>query len=51
VHEGVAATVRARETIEPRPEWVEIYRELHERYRALYPALRGAGLDGEHSSV
>ena len=41
VHEAVAATVRATEQIEPVPEWVEVYRERRERYRALYPALRG----------
>lgn len=39
VSEGVAATVRPRETIEPVPEWVEVYRAQRERYRALYPAL------------
>jgi xylulokinase len=41
VLEGVAATVRTRETIEPVPEWVDVYREAHQRYRELYPALRG----------
>jgi xylulokinase len=40
VHEGVAATVRPGEQIEPVPEWVERYREVRGRYRALYPALR-----------
>jgi xylulokinase len=35
-----AATVRVRDTIEPVADWVEIYREQRERYRALYPALR-----------
>lgn len=39
---AVRATVRVRETIEPVPEWVERYREQQERFRALYPALRGA---------
>ena len=28
------------ERIEPVPEWVEVYREQRERFRALYPALR-----------
>ena len=42
VHEGVAATVQAGETIEPVPAWVEAYRAQRERYRALYPALRSA---------
>ena len=37
---AVAATVVARETIDPVPEWVEVYREQLPRYRALYPALR-----------
>lgn len=40
VREGVAATVKARETIEPVPGWIEVYRQQRERYRALYPALR-----------
>lgn len=40
VCEGVAATVRAGQTIEPVPSWVELYGEQRERYRALYPALR-----------
>ncbi|MGH2857679.1 MAG: xylulokinase [Solirubrobacteraceae bacterium] len=40
VHAAVAATVRPSELIEPVPEWVEIYRELRPRYRALYPAIR-----------
>lgn len=39
VREGVKATVRARETIEPVPGWVELYRERREHYTALYPAL------------
>ena len=41
VHEAVAACVRTRGEVEPVAEWVEPYRELRERYRALYPALRG----------
>ena len=40
VREGVAATVKAGQTIEPVPSWVELYGEQRERYRALYPALR-----------
>jgi xylulokinase len=39
VHAAVAATVHAGERIEPVAEWVPIYREQRERYRALYPAL------------
>ena len=38
---AVAATVRPGVRIEPRPDWVERYRADRERYRALYPALRG----------
>jgi xylulokinase len=40
VHQGVAATVRPREGIDPVPDWVEVYRERRERFQALYPALR-----------
>jgi xylulokinase len=43
VHAGVAATVRPGGQIDPVPEWVEVYREGRERFRALYPALRGVG--------
>jgi xylulokinase len=38
--DAAQATVRVRETIEPVPEWVGVYREGRERFRALYPALR-----------
>ncbi len=38
VHAAVQATVRATQRIEPVAEWVAVYRELRERYRALYPA-------------
>jgi xylulokinase len=41
VRAGVQATVAPRETIDPVPEWVEIYRERREHFRGLYPALRG----------
>jgi xylulokinase len=42
--EAAAATVRVCEVIEPDAAWVPRYRELLERYRGLYPALRpGAG--------
>ena len=43
VHAAVAATVRGRELIEPVDEWVEVYRDGRERFRALYPALRTIG--------
>jgi xylulokinase len=39
VHEAVAACVRTRDEVEPVPEWIEPYRELVARYRALYPKL------------
>jgi xylulokinase len=41
VEEAVAACVRPRDAVDPVPEWIEPYRELRARYRALYPALRG----------
>ena len=40
VHEAVAACVKTVDTIEPEPEWVEVYASGYERFRALYPALR-----------
>jgi xylulokinase len=40
VRDGVAATVKEGETVEPVPSWVGVYAEQRERYRALYPALR-----------
>jgi xylulokinase len=40
VDAGVATTVRAGATIEPVAEWVDAYRAGHQRYTALYPALR-----------
>jgi sugar (pentulose or hexulose) kinase len=36
----VAATVKPRDRIDPVPEWVGIYRDQRERFRALYPALK-----------
>ena len=41
VHEAVAACVKTADTIEPEPEWVEVYASAYEHFRALYPALRG----------
>jgi xylulokinase len=38
---AVAATVRPAGDVEPVAEWVEVYRERREHFRALYPALRG----------
>lgn len=40
VHVGVEATVRPGGRIEPVSDWVEVYGEQLERFRALYPALR-----------
>jgi xylulokinase len=40
VHEAVAACVKTVETLEPEPEWVDVYASRYERFRALYPALR-----------
>jgi xylulokinase len=42
VHAAVAATVTPRERVDPVPEWVPVYADQRERYRALYPALRNA---------
>jgi xylulokinase len=39
VHEAVASCVRTHGEVEPVAEWIEPYRELTARYRALYPAL------------
>jgi xylulokinase len=41
VHEAVAACVEAVDTIEPEAGWVDVYAARYERFRALYPALRG----------
>src|SRR5690606_28122322 len=41
--EAAAATVRVRDTIEPEAAWVEPYRELLARYRALYPVASRPG--------
>jgi xylulokinase len=40
VHEAVERCVRVTDTIGPDSSQVDAYAELHERYRALYPALR-----------
>jgi xylulokinase len=42
VHEAIAATVRTLDVVEPEPAWVDVYRELHGNYSALYPVLRVA---------
>jgi xylulokinase len=38
--EAVARCVRVRDTIEPDRDWTDVYDRGHQRYRALYPALR-----------
>jgi xylulokinase len=37
--EAVAACVHPHGRVDPVPEWIEPYREVRARYRALYPAL------------
>ena len=44
VDEAVARCVRVTEVVEPDPVWEGVYRDAHERYRALYPALRDVRL-------
>jgi xylulokinase len=39
VQEAVATCVRARETIEPNPEWSSVYDSGYHSFRTLYPAL------------
>lgn len=39
VGEAILASVRVTDTIDPDPAWVERYRELRGRFRALYPAI------------
>jgi xylulokinase len=39
--EAASACVRGRPAAEPDEAWVRVYAEERERYRALYPALRG----------
>ena len=39
VHEAVAACVKPGEIVEPVSAWIEPYREVRERFVALYPAL------------
>ncbi len=40
VHSAVKATVKPRGQVDPVAEWVEVYANQRERYRALYPALK-----------
>jgi xylulokinase len=39
VQEAVSTCVRARETIDPNPAWLDVYDAGYERFRMLYPAL------------
>jgi xylulokinase len=39
--EAVARCVRVRDRIEPDAGWAEAYAHGYERYRRLYPALKG----------
>jgi xylulokinase len=39
VHEAVSRCVRVADVVEPEPAWRDAYAALHQRYRALYPAL------------
>ena len=39
-HEAVGALRAHASEVEPVPEWIDAYRALRERYRALYPALQ-----------
>jgi xylulokinase len=41
VHVAVSRCVRVVDVVEPDAAWRDAYAELHTRYRALYPALRG----------
>ena len=39
VHEAVTRCVRVADVVEPEPAWRDAYATVHERFRALYPAL------------
>jgi xylulokinase len=41
VGEAIDRCVRIHDSVEPEPAWRDVYDEGYERYRALYPALRG----------
>jgi xylulokinase len=40
-HEAVDACVRVRDTVEPDPEWQRVYDDGYQRFRSLYPAIKG----------
>ncbi len=39
--EAVDACVRVRDAVEPDPDWQRVYDESYERFRSLYPAIKG----------
>jgi xylulokinase len=39
--EAVDACVRVRDTVEPDADWQRVYDEGYERFRSLYPAIKG----------
>jgi xylulokinase len=39
--EAVDACVRVRDAVEPDPVWQRVYDEGYERFRSLYPAIKG----------
>ena len=40
VPEACAATIRAKDQVEPQPDLVQTYAAGHRAYQALYPALK-----------
>lgn len=42
IDEGIAALVRPGTSIDPRPREAAMYDEIYHKYKALYPALKGA---------
>ena len=40
--EAVDSCVRVGDVVEPNPDWARAYEDGYARYRALYPAIRGA---------
>ncbi|MDB5665416.1 FGGY-family carbohydrate kinase [Cypionkella sp.] len=42
IDEGIAALVRPGSSIDPRPREAAMYEEIYHKYKALYPALKGA---------
>jgi xylulokinase len=39
--EAVDACVTVRDAVEPDPQWQRVYDEGYERFRSLYPAIKG----------